>query len=1033
MNPRILFRRFITFSIGLLLVLPMTCVGGRIRTADAAPWAMYRGDASRSGYTADSLPDDLELSWTYRASHRPVPAWPRSERMRFDRAFQPVVAGGVVVFGSSVDGNVVAIGADDGEEKWTFATDGPIRFAPVAWKDRLFVASDDGHLYAIELATGKLLWNRRGGPDGRMILGNQRMISKWPARGGPVVVDDTVYFAAGIWPSDGIYLFALNALTGKVIWQNNDSGGINMPQPHGGANAASGVSSQGYLVASGDRLFVPTGRAVPASFDRLTGKFHYFHLQKYGHNGGTPTMAVGDFFFNSGLSFNSETGTKMSSIGQGDLASTPEGLVRASGKSVFFHPWVKTTKPDPKGNPIPVLTVGKPWTVAVPSVSYSLIVAGNTIVAGGEKHVSLIDRDEQQLSAKFEVPGDVYGMAASDGRLIISTSSGEVMCYAKKDPSAVAKDVSAKSAPDPTSPYGENTLAAAAAEEIIRKTGITAGYCFDFGCGDGALAYELVKRTELRIIAVDSDSKNVIQAREKLMSAGVYGDRVMVHRRDSAADYPRYFANLIVSGRSVLGEENLLSTAKLISTETRLRLQRPYGGVVCLGETGQMTVDTRGSLEGAGNWTHQYSNAANTLCSDDALVGGQLGMLWFRDVDFDVPQRHGRAPAPLVSDGRLFHEGLNGLCAVDAYNGRVLWTYEIPGVLRAYNGDELMGTAGTGSNFCVDGESVYVRHEKRCLRIDAATGKLVAELNAPNDANGKPRVWGYIAATEGRLYGSLANTEHVVTYRYVNRGGDMKKLLTESTAVFSIDPKSGKVNWQYNAKDSIRHNAIAISGGQVYVIDRPVASFDRNKRSTNRDHPTGKLVSINGDTGEVQWENDEDIYGTALAVSEKHKMLLMSYQPTRFRLASELGGRMAGLRTTDGKRRWDLKVNYKSRPMINDYTIYAEGGAWDLYNGEAKPFPFKRSYGCGVLAGSKDMMLFRSATLGYFNLRDEKGTQNFGGVRPGCWINAIPAGGIVLVPDASSGCQCSYLNKAWFALEPGVGPASIATGNEEKK
>ena len=34
-------------------------------------------------------------------------------------------------------------------------------------------------------------------------------------------MDDIVYFAAGIWPSEGIYLYALDASTGKVIWVND--------------------------------------------------------------------------------------------------------------------------------------------------------------------------------------------------------------------------------------------------------------------------------------------------------------------------------------------------------------------------------------------------------------------------------------------------------------------------------------------------------------------------------------------------------------------------------------------------------------------------------------------------------------------------------------------------------------------------------------------------------------------------------------------------------------------------------------------
>ena len=45
------------------------------------------------------------------------------------------------------------------------------------------------------------------------MLGNDRLISHWPARGGPVVADGVVYFAAGLWPSDGIYVYALDGRT----------------------------------------------------------------------------------------------------------------------------------------------------------------------------------------------------------------------------------------------------------------------------------------------------------------------------------------------------------------------------------------------------------------------------------------------------------------------------------------------------------------------------------------------------------------------------------------------------------------------------------------------------------------------------------------------------------------------------------------------------------------------------------------------------------------------------------------------------
>ena len=82
------------------------------------------------------------------------------------------------------------------------------------------------------------------------------------------------------------------------------------------------------------------------------------------------------------------------------------------------------------------------------------------------------------------------------------------------------------------------------------------------------------------------------------------------------------------------------------------------------------------------------------------------------------------------------------------------------------------------------------------------------------------------------------------------------------------------------------------------------------------------------------------------------------------------------------------------------------------------PFKFERSYGCGQISASTHLMLFRSATLGYLDLTRTAGVENFGGIRPGCWFNAIPAGGLVLVPDGSSRCACSYPMHAWLALQP---------------
>ena len=123
----------------------------------AEDWPMYQHDAERSGFTKETLPDELKLQWVHALPSPPRPAWPRSDRMTFDRAAQPIVAGGLVFFGDSVDGLVRAINAKTGAEEWGFPTRGPVRFAPTYLEGRIFATSDDGFLYCLKATDGSLL------------------------------------------------------------------------------------------------------------------------------------------------------------------------------------------------------------------------------------------------------------------------------------------------------------------------------------------------------------------------------------------------------------------------------------------------------------------------------------------------------------------------------------------------------------------------------------------------------------------------------------------------------------------------------------------------------------------------------------------------------------------------------------------------------------------------------------------------------------------------------------------------------------
>jgi hypothetical protein len=89
----------------------------------------------------------------------------------------------------------------------------------------------------------------------------------------------------------------------------------------------------------------------------------------------------------------------------------------------------------------------------------------------------------------------------------------------------------------------------------------------------------------------------------------------------------------------------------------------------------------------------------------------------------------------------------------------------------------------------------------------------------------------------------------------------------------------------------------------------------------------------------------------------------------------------------------------------------------DPTTGKPRPWAFTRAYGCGPVAGCRSMLFFRSGTLGFYDFATH-GTTTFGGIRPGCSVTMVPACGLMLVPEGSSGCSCSYNFQTSLALLP---------------
>lgn len=192
--------------------------------ARAGDWPQFRYDAGRTAASPHALPTELRLRWT-RTLPAPQSAFPGEIRLAFDASDEPVVLGGTMFVPSMVTDCVMALDVETGEERWRFITEGPVRFAPAAWEGKVYFVSDDGYLYCLNAADGSLRWRFRGLPEERQdrkVMGNGRLISLYPAHGGPVLSDGVVYFAAGLWPTEGVFVHAIDAESGQPVWSNTD-------------------------------------------------------------------------------------------------------------------------------------------------------------------------------------------------------------------------------------------------------------------------------------------------------------------------------------------------------------------------------------------------------------------------------------------------------------------------------------------------------------------------------------------------------------------------------------------------------------------------------------------------------------------------------------------------------------------------------------------------------------------------------------------------------------------------------------------
>ncbi len=441
-----------------------------------------------------------------------------------------------------------------------------------------------------------------------------------------------------------------------------------------------------------------------------------------------------------------------------------------------------------------------------------------------------------------------------------------------------------------------------------------------------------------------------------------------------------------------------------------------------------------GPLPGAGRWTHQTGNAANTLVSPETRVRLPLGILWYGGPsNREVLPRHGHGPTPQVLGGRIVIEGPDMLRAIDVYSGVLLWQVSFPGIGEFYDTTSHHPGAGAiGGNYVMAPDAIYVIYRRACHVLDPETGKEKARWQLPRGRSGKPPHWGWLSWVDDVL---LATAQPIVPL--TGRSSRDPSSLDEevpyaegSRFLYALDRHSGRVLWKREAVWNFRHNAIAAGGGKVFCIDGMTAA--RRRYLARRGLPSDAaptLYALELKTGRPIWSRSEGVFGTWLAYDERGNVLLEAGSHNRDRAKDEAGRGMALYDADTGSPLWRHDQAYAGPPLLYSDRIVAQGTAFDIetgrswqrrhpLTGESVDWFFRKNYGCDTAIGCPTLLTFRSAAAGFFDLAADGGTGNFGGFRTSCTATLIPADGVIASPDYTRTCLCSYQQRTSLALVP---------------
>ncbi len=341
-------------------------------------WPLFRGDARGTGIATTSLPDPLELLWTFA-----------DDAGRFETA--AVIDRGTVYVGS-VGGTFYGVSLAEGRKLWTFHAELGFNAPPAARDGRVYIGDSDGVFYSLDGETGKEIW---------------RFVTDGEINSAPNFHRDRVLFGS----QDG-NLYCLVAESGELVWKYDSRDQIRC--------SPTIVDNYTFVAGCDARLHV-----IDLEEGRLVRS-----VELDGPTGATPAVA-GDLLFvgtESGAFFGIDwrrgqtRWTYVNPQRAGSYrgsAAVAEGLVIIGSRDRMVHAldWKSGQSR---------------WTFSAGSrVDGSPVVVGRSVYVGAANgRLYALDLTSGRERWQFETGGAITASpAVAGGRLVIGTDEGVLYCF----------------------------------------------------------------------------------------------------------------------------------------------------------------------------------------------------------------------------------------------------------------------------------------------------------------------------------------------------------------------------------------------------------------------------------------------------------------------------------------------------------------------------------------------------------------------------------------------------------------------------